>query len=146
MSWLKGNYRGNLLPSQFVTDLETSMIQLKRIYDPPDPHDGIRILVDRLWPRGMKKENLHMDEWIRDVAPSDALRHWFTHDPAKWDEFRRRYNIELEKKPEVWRPLFNAAQRSTVTLLFSSHNLEQNNAVALKSFLEKQLEGKMSDA
>ncbi len=121
------------------------MIQLKRIYDPPDPDDGIRILVDRLWPRGMKKENLHMDEWIRDVAPSDALRRWFAHDPAKWDEFRRRYSIELEKNPESWRPIFNAVKRSTITLLFSTHNLEQNNAVALKSFLEKQLERKISE-
>ena len=122
------------------------MIQLKRIYDPPDPDDGIRILVDRLWPRGMKKENLHMDEWIRDVAPSDALRRWFAHDPAKWDEFCRRYSIELEKNPDSWQPLFKAAQQGTITLLFSAHNLEQNNAVTLKLFLEKRLEGQMLDA
>ncbi|MGA7826254.1 MAG: DUF488 domain-containing protein [Geobacteraceae bacterium] len=119
------------------------MIQLKRIYDPPDPDDGIRILVDRLWPRGMKKENLHMDEWIRDVAPSDALRRWFAHDPAKWDEFCRRYSIELEKNPGSWQPLFKAAQQGTITLLFSAHNIEQNNAVTLKLFLEKRLEGQM---
>lgn len=122
------------------------MIQLKRIYDPPDPDDGIRILVDRLWPRGMKKENLHMDEWIRDVAPSDALRRWFAHDPAKWDEFCRRYSIELEKNPDSWQPLFKAAQQGTITLLFSAHNLEQNNAVTLKLFLEKTLEGQMIEA
>lgn len=121
------------------------MIQLKRIYDPPDPDDGIRILVDRLWPRGMKKENLNLDEWIRDVAPSDALRRWFAHDPAKWDGFYRRYSLELEKNPDSWRPLLKAAQRGTITLLFSAHNLEQNNAVALKLFLEKQLEGQVRD-
>ncbi|MDD2466265.1 MAG: DUF488 domain-containing protein [Desulfobulbus sp.] len=122
------------------------MIQLKRIYDPPDPDDGIRILVDRLWPRGVKKENLHMDEWIREVAPSDALRRWFAHDPAKWDEFRRRYSSELEENPDSWHPIFKAAQRTTITLLYSSHSHEQNNAVALKSFLEKRLEGKVSEA
>ena len=116
------------------------MIQLKRVYEPPDPDDGIRILVDRLWPRGLKKEDLHMDEWIRGVAPTNALRRWFAHDSAKWDEFCRRYSIELEKNPESWRPLLKAAQQGTITFLFSAHNLEQNNAVALKIFLEKQLE------
>jgi uncharacterized protein YeaO (DUF488 family) len=129
-----------LLRSDFVTDLEATMIQLKRVYDPPDPADGIRFLVDRLWPRGMKKESLQQVKWLKDVAPSDALRQWFGHDPAKWDEFCCRYSVELQNNTVAWQQLFEAALSGDITLLFSSHNLIQNNAVALKSFLEKQLE------
>lgn len=113
------------------------MIVTKRVYDNPDPEDGARFLVERLWPRGMKKESLHMEGWRKDVAPSDALRRWFGHDPARWDEFRSHYFAELDGRSETWRPLLEAARQGTVTLLYSARDLEHNNAVALKEYLEK---------
>jgi len=115
------------------------MIKVKRVYEPPAPDDGKRFLVDRLWPRGVKKEALRLDGWLKDVAPSDGLRKWFGHDPAKWDEFRRRYFAELEAKPEAWEPLLEAARAGDVTLLFSARDEAHNNAVALKAFLETYL-------
>lgn len=115
------------------------MIQLRRVYDPPDSHDGKRFLVDRLWPRGMKKEILEMAGWLKDVTPSDALRQWFGHDPAKWEEFRQRYIAELENNPAAWEPLLDAARQGTVTLLYSAHDQEHNNAMVLKSFLDERL-------
>lgn len=114
------------------------MIQLKRVYDPSDPVDGHRFLVERLWPRGIKKEALDMEAWIKDVAPSTELRRWFAHDPKKWDEFRRRYFAEL-KASGAADPLKTAARRGRVTLLYSSHDQEHNNAAALKEFLELHL-------
>ncbi len=115
------------------------MIQLRRVYDPPEPHEGMRFLVERLWPRGIKKTELDMDEWFKDVAPSTELRRWFGHDPAKWPEFRRRYESELKAHPEAWEPILDAARKKNVTLLFSSRDTEHNNAVALKQFLEHRL-------
>ncbi len=112
------------------------MIKLKRVYEAPAPSDGVRILVERLWPRGIKKQSLEFDEWLKDVAPSTELRRWFGHDPARWDEFRRRYAAELNANPAAWQPILEAADQSTVTLLFSSHDVEHNNAVALKGYLE----------
>ena len=114
----------------------TAMIRTRRVYDPPEPGDGTRFLVERLWPRGMKKEELPMDGWLKDTAPSDELRRWFSHDPAKWDEFRRRYDAELEGKPDVLQPLREAARQGNVTLLYSARDTEHNNAVALKEYLE----------
>ena len=115
------------------------MIQIKHVYDPPEPHDGVRFLVERLWPRGMKKETLQMDGWPKEVAPSDALRRWFRHDPAKWDEFCRRYMAELDGKRETWKPILQTARRRNVTLLYSARDLEHNSAVVLKAYLEKRL-------
>jgi uncharacterized protein YeaO (DUF488 family) len=112
------------------------MIRTRRVYDPPEPGDGTRFLVERLWPRGMKKEALPLDGWLKDAAPSDELRRWFSHDPAKWDEFRRRYDAELEGKPDVLQPLREAARQGNVTLLYSARDTEHNNAVALKEYLE----------
>ncbi len=112
------------------------MIRVKRVYEQPEAGDGKRFLVERLWPRGMKKENLRMYAWLKDVAPSDELRHWFGHDPDKWEEFRRRYFTELEENCDSWKPLLEAARRGAVTLLYSAHDQEHNNAVALKAFLE----------
>jgi uncharacterized protein YeaO (DUF488 family) len=117
------------------------MVRIKRVYDPHEPDDGPRFLVDRLWPRGMKKENLAMAGWLKDAAPSDALRHWFGHDPARWEEFCRRYGAELEANAGAWRMLLTMAQKQDITLLYSAHDLEHNNAAALRSFLEKRLEG-----
>ena len=116
------------------------MIRVKRVYEPHDLDDGSRFLVDRLWPRGMKKENLQMDAWLKELAPSDELRRWFGHDPAKWEEFCCRYSSELEANSESWHPLLNMARKQDITLLFSAHDLEHNNAVALRSFLNTKLE------
>ena len=115
------------------------MIQVKRAYDPPAAEDGLRILVDRLWPRGINKESLKLDRWLKDVAPSDSLRRWFGHDPALWDEFCQRYFAELDSNPEAWQPLLKAARQEKVTLLFGAKETKYNNAAALKIYLEKQL-------
>jgi uncharacterized protein YeaO (DUF488 family) len=111
------------------------MIQLARVYDSKGGA-GRRFLVERLWPRGIKKADLKMDGWLKDVAPSTELRKWFSHDPAKWDKFRHRYFSELRSHPEAWQPILDAARHGNVILLYSSHDAEHNNAVALKEFLE----------
>ena len=112
------------------------MITLKRAYEPPSRADGIRFLVERLWPRGIAKADLDVDEWLKEVGPSTELRQWFSHDPDKWTEFRRRYFRELDSRPEAWQPIVSAARRSgTVTLVYSSHDTEHNNAVALRDYL-----------
>ncbi|HSD84297.1 MAG TPA: DUF488 domain-containing protein [Anaerolineae bacterium] len=115
------------------------MIQIKRVYEPAGPQDGTRYLVERLWPRGLKKEALPLDGWLKEVAPSDELRRWFSHDPAKWTEFQRRYRAELNRQREAWSPLVQAARRGTVTLLYSTHDEEHNNALALKKYLDRHL-------
>ena len=114
------------------------MIRIKRVYDPPEPEDGVRFLVERLWPRGMKKADLRMDAWLKDVAPSDQLRRWFGHEPARWSEFRRRYVAELARQPEAWKPIRAAARRGNVTLLYSARDEKHNGALALKSYLAKK--------
>jgi uncharacterized protein YeaO (DUF488 family) len=112
------------------------MIKIKRVRDPAQPGDGTRLLVERLWPRGVAKANLKLDGWFKDAAPSTELRKWFSHDPAKWNEFQKRYFAELKKHPEAWQPIIEAAEKGTVTLLFSSRDAEHNNVVALKRYLE----------
>lgn len=111
------------------------MIGLKRAYEPVSRADGIRLLVERLWPRGIAKADLRLDAWLKDVAPSTELRKWFGHDPDKWDEFRRRYFRELDSRPEAWKLILSAARRDTVTLVYSSHDTQHNNAVALQDYL-----------
>jgi len=113
------------------------MIRVKRVYDPPAPADGTRFLVDRLWPRGIKKEDLPVDAWLRDIAPSQDLRRWFGHDRARWAEFQRRYFSELDAKPDALEPIRQAARLGNVTLLYSAHDPDYNNAVALKAYLEE---------
>ena len=114
-------------------------IRIKRAYEAAAKDDGQRFLVDRLWPRGVKRETLRLDGWMKDIAPSDKLRKWFKHDPAKWNEFQKRYRAELEAKPESWHPLVEPAKSGNLTLLFSAHNLQCNNAVVLRDFLEEKL-------
>jgi uncharacterized protein YeaO (DUF488 family) len=114
------------------------MIHVKRVYEPPAARDGCRFLVERLWPRGVRKEDLKLDAWLREAGPSTELRKWFNHDPARWKEFQRRYAAELKARPEAWEPILAAAGKGDVTLLFSSHDAERNNVVALKTFLEKR--------
>ncbi|HEY6208244.1 MAG TPA: DUF488 domain-containing protein [Gemmatimonadales bacterium] len=115
------------------------MIRLKRVYEPARPADGKRFLVERLWPRGIKKEALRLDAWLPEVAPTPALRKWFHHDPARWAEFQERYRAELDARPDTWAILLDAARKDTVTLLFSARDVEHNNAVALKLYLEAKL-------
>jgi uncharacterized protein YeaO (DUF488 family) len=112
------------------------MIKLKRAYDPVAATDGKRLLVERLWPRGLSKDALKLDGWIREVAPTTDLRKWFGHDPAKWRQFRIRYFRELDSRPESWRSIVSLAGRGTVTLVYSSHDEEHNNAVALHEYLQ----------
>ena len=112
------------------------MIRIKRTYDPPGAGDGRRILVERLWPRGLKKEALAADAWVKEAAPSTELRKWFDHRPERWDAFRRRYRRELEAKTSAWREILEAGARGTVTLLYSARDTEHNSAVLLKAFLE----------
>lgn len=114
------------------------MIRIKRAYDPPEASDGPRFLVDRLWPRGVTKARLQIEAWLKDLAPSNQLRKWFSHDPAKWDEFQRRYSVELDAKPEVLQALQKAARRGSITLLYGAHDTEHNNAVTLRAYLVKR--------
>ena len=114
---------------------QTNKIYLKRAYEPAAPVDGERYLVDRLWPRGVKKDALMLAAWLKEVAPSDELRRWFGHDPARWAEFRRRYRGELRSKRPILEPLRDALKRGKVTLVYSAHDEEHNQAVVLRDFL-----------
>ena len=114
------------------------MIMIKRIYDPPSQGDGKRILVDRLWPRGIKKAEARIDEWLKDIAPSDKLRKWFAHDPAKWPAFREKFRKELADRKDILERLRKEASKGTVTLLFSAKDTAHNNAVALKEIIEQR--------
>jgi uncharacterized protein YeaO (DUF488 family) len=111
-------------------------LRTKRIYENPAPSDGRRILIDRLWPRGLSKSDAAIDVWIKDVAPSNELRRWYQHDPEKWPEFRKRYFSELDANPEQVAELREHLGTKTATLLFSSKETELNNATALKEYLE----------
>lgn len=113
------------------------MLKTKRVYEKTQTGDGVRFLVERLWPRGIKKEDLKMKAWLKEVAPSPELRKWFAHDPDKWSEFQKRYRAELKANPEGWKPIVEAARHGTVTLLYSARDEEHNSALVLKSFLEK---------
>ncbi|MCC7165259.1 MAG: DUF488 domain-containing protein [Anaerolineae bacterium] len=117
------------------------MIQTKRVYEPPARGDGARFLVERLWPRGIKKTELDARAWLKEVAPSTELREWFAHDPTKWSAFKRKYFAELNKAEPGWKPILQAARRGNVTLLYSARDTEHNNAVALKAYLDKKLAG-----
>lgn len=110
--------------------------EIARAYDAPEPDGRYRALVDRLWPRGLKKEDLKLDAWIKQLAPSTELRRWFNHDPQRWDEFRKRFFKELEAKPDEVAQLHEAAVTQTVLLLYGARDEKHNNAVALKEFLE----------
>jgi uncharacterized protein YeaO (DUF488 family) len=116
-------------------------IALKRAYDPPAPSDGRRILVDRVWPRGMTKDQLRIDAWRKDLAPSTGLRKWFGHDPKKWDVFKERYARELEQQSDALAELVAQARAGHLTLVFGARDTEHNNAVALKEHLERRLKG-----
>lgn len=111
-------------------------IRVKRVYEPVEAKDGLRILVDGLWPRGLSKQNLQLDQWCKAIAPSAKLRQWFGHDPMRWDEFRRRYKLELASRADLVTELRHLGGRQTVTLLFAARDVEHNHAVALKEILQ----------
>jgi uncharacterized protein YeaO (DUF488 family) len=110
-------------------------VKLKRAYEPASAGDGTRILIDRLWPRGVKKSEAAIDQWVKDIAPSTALRKWFGHDPDRWAEFRRRYAAEVDQHPEQLSRLRGLAGKGLITLVFSAHDELHNDAVALRDFL-----------
>ncbi len=113
------------------------MIRLKRVYEKPAKEDGLRILVERLWPRGFTKQKAKVDLWLKDIAPSTELRKWFGHDPAKWEQFRKRYEAELKRKTDSLKLLRQKAKEGTITLVFAARDEKHNNAVVLKRFLER---------
>ncbi len=115
------------------------MIRTKRAYEPPHPTDGERYLVDRLWPRGVKKDAARLSGWLQEVAPSDRLRRWFGHDPARWNEFCQRYFAELDDRAEAWEPILERAREGNLTLVYGAKDEQHNNARALKSYLEAKL-------
>ena len=121
--------------STYFIELKKMKIRTKRVYDDPEDDDGHRYLVDRLWPRGMKKEALKMDGWLKSLAPSTELRKWFHHDSGKWDEFKSRYFEELAKQPEAWQTFIDENKDNTITLLYAAKDREHNQALVLKEFL-----------
>jgi uncharacterized protein YeaO (DUF488 family) len=114
-------------------------IDIQRAYAAPAKSTSLRFLVDRLWPRGVKKEALHLDGWLKDVAPSTPLRQWFDHDPERWTVFRKRYEAELAAKPETWQPILDAAKQKPVTLVFGAKDPEHNHALVLCAYLRRRL-------
>lgn len=114
-------------------------IYTKRIYENPANEDGYRVLVDQLWPRGLRKEDARIDRWVKEIAPTTELRKWYNHDPEKWTEFRRRYFEELDRRPETVSELVEIAKKRKITFLFSSKETKLNNATALKEYIENKL-------
>jgi uncharacterized protein YeaO (DUF488 family) len=115
--------------------IDSENVKLKRAYEPPTRSDGRRVLIDRLWPRGVKKTDARIDEWMKDIAPSTELRKWFGHEPARWPEFRRRYKVEVRRHPDQLDRLCTLARDGTLTLVFSAHDEEHNDAVVLKELI-----------
>lgn len=116
-----------------------NMLKIKRIYEPAEKSDGIRILVDRLWPRGVSKEKAHLDAWFKDIAPSDTLRKDFHHNPTMWNEFQKKYTEELSTKSELIKQIKMKTRTTTVTLLFGAKDTEHNQAVVLKKYIDDNM-------
>lgn len=116
-------------------------IDTARIYDKPRGRRGCRVLVDRLWPRGLRKEDVKVDLWLKDIAPSNALRRWFGHEPARWGQFKQRYFKELDKRPDLVRQLLSATRNKAIVLLYGARDTQHNQAVALKEYLERMAAG-----
>lgn len=119
------------------TKIPASHIQIKRAYEAPSEDDGARVLVDRLWPRGVKKENLPLEQWAKELAPSTALRKWFGHDAKRWEEFQQRYADELKSHAEILDALRALASKGTLTLVYAAHDEAHNNAVVVREILLK---------
>ena len=117
-------------------------IQIRRAYDPPGRGDGYRVLVDRVWPRGVTKDELALDEWRKEIAPSTRLRQWFGHDPERWKGFQERYFVELEKRPDAIQDLVKRARHGRVTLVYGARDTDHNQAVALSAYLRARAAGR----
>ena len=117
------------------TAIKVGNVKLKRAYEQPESEDGVRLLVDRLWPRGVKKEDGAIDKWMKELAPSTELRKWFGHDPDRWEEFRERYAKEVNEHPDQLKQLRALARKGAITLVYSAHDEEHNNAVALRDII-----------
>jgi uncharacterized protein YeaO (DUF488 family) len=115
-------------------------ISIKRVYDRESRRDGRRFLVERLWPRGIRKEDLHVESWLKDVAPSTTLRKWYGHDVSRWPEFRQRYRKELDANEDAWRPLLDAARQGQVTLLYAARDETHNSALVLRNYLARKVQ------
>jgi uncharacterized protein YeaO (DUF488 family) len=133
--------RADGAPGSAEDGVMNARINVKRVYEPPAPADGRRILVERLWPRGIRKADLVLERWAKELGASDGLRRWYGHSPEKWPEFQRRYRVELLQHPEHWEWVADLARHEPVTLLFSARDPLRNNAVALRLFLLEQLVG-----
>jgi uncharacterized protein YeaO (DUF488 family) len=118
-----------------TTKISAANVKLKRAYEPPAADDGTRILVDRLWPRGVTKKRAAIDQWMKDIAPSTGLRKWFSHDPARWDEFRRRYAKEVQRNAALLDQLRSLARNGPITLVYSAHDEKHNDAVELRELI-----------
>jgi uncharacterized protein YeaO (DUF488 family) len=118
-----------------TTKISAANVKLKRAYDPPAAGDGTRILVDRLWPRGVTKKRAAIDQWMKDIAPSTELRKWFSHDPGRWDEFRRRYAKEVHQNTDLLDQLRSLARQGPITLVYSAHDEKHNDAVELRELI-----------
>jgi uncharacterized protein YeaO (DUF488 family) len=118
-----------------MSRIKAANVKLKRAYDPPEAADGARILVDRLWPRGVKKTDAAIEQWVKDLAPSAALRKWFGHDPGRWEEFCERYAAEVSQHPDQLKQLRELARERPITLIYSAHDELHNNAVALRGLI-----------
>jgi uncharacterized protein YeaO (DUF488 family) len=121
-----------------TTKISTANVKLKRAYEPPATDDGTRILVDRLWPRGVTKKRAAIDQWMKDIAPSTGLRKWYSHDPARWDEFRRRYAKEVHRNAALLDQLRSLARHGPITLVYSAHDEKHNDAVELRELILRQ--------
>ena len=124
--------------SPMKTKIPASNVNLKRAYEPPAADDGTRILIDRLWPRGISKERAAIDQWMKDISPSTELRKWFGHDPARWNEFRRRYAQEVHKNSDLLDQLRSLARQGPITLVYSAHDEKHNDAVELRELILRQ--------
>jgi uncharacterized protein YeaO (DUF488 family) len=117
------------------TRIPAANVKLKRAYESPAAADGTRVLIDRLWPRGISKKKAALDKWMKDIAPSNQLRKWFGHDPARWNEFRRRYAAEVHKNPDLLYKLRSAARDGPITLVYSARDEAHNNAIVLRDLI-----------
>jgi len=117
--------------------IQDDLVRVKRVYESPSVDDGIRVLVDRIWPRGLSKQHAAVDLWLKDIAPSVVLRRWFNHDRTRWSEFTRRYSEELDAKKGSIAALIGAARQGRVTLLFGARDVKHNNATALRAYLNR---------
>jgi uncharacterized protein YeaO (DUF488 family) len=115
------------------------MLSIKRVYSPPSPEDGLRFLVERLWPRGFRKDELVIDAWLKDAAPSPDLRRWYAHDLNKWEAFKARYIEELDFHPETWHAILESAKKGPTTLLYSARDIDHNSARVLRDYIQQKL-------